>query len=328
MKKKAREEMDRLIVPPGRKISLAKDYDPRFTGRIVEKKEATGLLQRGVKLLAELQDMLYAQDRHALLVVLQAMDAAGKDGTIKHVMSGVNPQGVQVYSFKGPSAEEMDHDYLWRSMKALPERGRIGIFNRSYYEEVLVVRVHPEILDGQKLPEDKKGKGIWKRRFDEINHFEKYLEDNGIHVVKIFLNVSRSEQKKRFRDIRGFERYLAENGVRIVKFFLHVSRDEQKKRFLERIEEPEKNWKFSAADVRERAHWNDYMKAYEDVFNHTSTAWAPWHIIPADHKWYTRIAVVAVIVRKLQSLGLHYPVVGNAARKELLEARRMLLKEK
>jgi PPK2 family polyphosphate:nucleotide phosphotransferase len=295
MKKKAREELDRLIVPPGKKISLAKDYDPRFTGRIVEKKEATGLLQRGVKLLAELQDMLYAQDRHALLVVLQAMDAAGKDGTIKHVMSGVNPQGVQVFSFKGPSAEEMDHDYLWRSMKALPERGRIGIFNRSYYEEVLVVRVHPEILDGQKLPEDRKGKGIWKRRFDEINHFEKYLEDNGIHVVKIFLNVSRSEQKKRF---------------------------------LERIEEPEKNWKFSAADVRERAHWNDYMKAYEDVFNHTSTAWAPWHIIPADHKWYTRIAVVAVIVRKLQSLGLHYPVVGDAARKELLEAKRMLLKEK
>jgi PPK2 family polyphosphate:nucleotide phosphotransferase len=295
MKKKAKAELDRLIVPPGKKIRLAKDYDPRFTGRIVEKKEAAALLQRGVKMLAELQDMLYAQDRHAILIVLQAMDAAGKDGTIKHVMSGVNPQGVQVVSFKAPSAEELDHDYLWRSMKALPERGRMGIFNRSYYEEVLVVRVHPEILEAQKLPEDRKGKDIWKRRFEQINAFEKYLDDNGVHVLKFFLNVSRAEQKKRF---------------------------------LERIEEPEKHWKFSAADVRERAHWKDYMTAYEDVFNHTSTPWAPWHIIPADNKWYTRIAVVSTIVRKLQSLGLHYPVVGDEARKELLEAKRTLLKEK
>ena len=295
MKKKALEEFERLIVPPGKKISLAKDYDPGFTGDIVKKEAAASLLQKGVRRLAELQDMLYAQDRHALLVVFQAMDAAGKDGTIKHVMSGVNPQGVQVYSFKAPSPEELDHDYLWRSMKALPERGRIGIFNRSYYEDVLVVRVHPEILGAQKLPERDKGKGIWKRRFQEISHFEKYLEENGIHVLKFFLNVSKGEQKKRF---------------------------------LERIEQPEKNWKFSAADVRERAHWDEYMKAYEDVFNYTSTPWAPWHIIPADNKWYTRLAVVAIIVRKLESLGLHYPVVGDAARKELLEAKRMLLKEK
>jgi len=218
-KKKTKEELDRLIVPPGRKISLAKDHDPGFTGKLVEKRDAAEMLQRGVRRLAELQDMLYAQDRHALLVVFQAMDAAGKDGTIKHVMSGVNPQGVQVYGFKAPSPEEMDHDYLWRSMKALPERGRIGIFNRSYYEEVLVVRVHPEILAAQRLPEDRKGNGIWKRRFQEINHFEKYLDDNGVHVLK---------------------------------FFLNVSREEQKRRFLERIEEPGKNWKFSAADVRER----------------------------------------------------------------------------
>ena len=295
MKKKALEEFERLVVPPGKKISLAKDYDPGFTGDIVKKEAATSLLQKGVRRLAELQDMLYAQDRHALLIVFQAMDAAGKDGTIKHVMSGVNPQGVQVYSFRAPSPEELDHDYLWRSMKALPERGRIGIFNRSYYEEVLVVRVHPEILGAQKLPERDKGKGIWKRRFQEISHFEKYLEENGIHVLKFFLNVSKGEQKKRF---------------------------------LDRIEQPEKNWKFSAADVRERAHWDEYMKAYEDVFNYTSTPWAPWHIIPADHKWYTRLAVVAIIVRKLESLGLHYPVVGDEARKELLEAKRMLLKEK
>ncbi|MGH7185251.1 MAG: PPK2 family polyphosphate kinase, partial [Pseudomonadota bacterium] len=213
--------------------------------------------------------------------------AAGKDGTIKHVMSGVNPQGVQVYSFKGPSPEEMDHDYLWRSMKALPERGRIGIFNRSYYEEVLVVRVHPEILTAQKLPEDRKGKGIWKRRFQEINHFEQYLEDNGVHVLK---------------------------------FYLNVSREEQKRRFLERLENPEKNWKFSANDAKEREFWNDYMNAYEDMIRQTATKDAPWYVVPADNKWFTRV-VAAAVIDSLASLGLNHPKVG----KENLRERAALL---
>lgn len=285
-----------FIVPPGKKISLKKDHDPGYTGKFVTKKDALQILQRGVQLLAEYQDKLYAQSTQALLVILQAMDAAGKDGTIKHVMSGLNPQGCEVYSFKAPSAEELDHDYLWRNFKVLPERGRIGIFNRSYYEEVLIARVHPEILERQQLPPElKRQKDIWKRRFGEINNFERYLVDNGISVMK---------------------------------FFLNVSKDEQKTRFLERIEQSEKNWKFSAADAKERAFWEDYMTAYEDMLSHTSTEWAPWHVIPADNKWFTRLAVAAVIVAKMKELDPQYPTVTEEHEQELLEAKRMLEEEK
>ncbi len=282
----------RFRVPHDQSIRLA-DYDPAYTGDFESKKDAKEKLEKDILRLAELQDVLYAQDIYALLVVFQAMDAAGKDGTIKHVMSGVNPQGCQVFSFKAPSAEELDHDYLWRCMTRLPERGRIGIFNRSYYEEVLVARVHPEILERQKLPPEYR-KDVWKRRYDEINCFEKYLFDNGIRVVKFFLNVSKKEQKQRF---------------------------------LERIERPDKNWKFSSTDVKERAHWDDYMQAYEDAFNHTSTKHAPWHIIPADHKWFTRSAVAGIIIETLESLDLHYPVVSDEHRAELLEDRRLLENE-
>ncbi|OGB94582.1 MAG: hypothetical protein A2Z31_09880 [candidate division NC10 bacterium RBG_16_65_8] len=284
-----------FVVSPGKRISLKKDYDPGDTATLLKEEDAAEMLQRGVQSLAEYQDRLYAQNTHALLLVLQAMDAAGKDGIIKHVMSGLNPQGCQVYSFKAPSAEELDHDYLWRNFKVLPERGRIGIFNRSYYEEVLVVRVHPEILERQQLPPESRDGKIWARRFREINNFERYLTDNGVHVVKLFLNVSKAEQKRRF---------------------------------LERIERPEKNWKFAASDVRERAFWKDYMAAYEDVFNHTSTAWAPWYVIPADHKWFTRLAVASVVVAKMQKLDPQYPTVGAEHKKGLLAARRMLEKEK
>jgi PPK2 family polyphosphate:nucleotide phosphotransferase len=281
---------EHFIVPPGKKIQL-KDYDPGFTGDFKNKEEALNDLEADVAKLAEYQDVLYAQDTYALLIIFQAMDAAGKDGVIKYVMSGVNPQGCQVYSFKAPSAEELDHDYLWRNMKALPERGRIGIFNRSYYEEVLIVRVHPEILDAQKLPPEAKGKKIWKRRFEEINNFERYLVGNGIIVLK---------------------------------FFLHISKEQQKRRFLKRIATPEKNWKFSLNDVKERAHWDDYMAAFEDVFNHTSTEWAPWHIIPADNKWFTRAAVAEIIVSKLKSLDLSYPALSEEQRQELDKAKEML----
>ena len=283
-----------LLAPPGKKISLKKDYDPGYTGELVKKKEAKELLADGIKQLAEYQNMLYAQNTYALLIILQAMDAAGKDGVIKHVMSGVNPQGTQVYSFKAPSAEELDHTYLWRNFKALPERGRIGIFNRSYYEEVLVVRVHPEILERQQLPPDLKGKGIWKRRFEEINHFEEYLVDNGAIVLKFFLNVSKQEQKKRF---------------------------------LERIDLPEKNWKFSSADARERQRWDDYQAAYEDMLNHTSTERAPWYVVPADHKWFTRLAVGAVILQTLKGMKLAYPTINDTQRQELLTAKEMLESE-
>lgn len=285
---------DNLIVPPNKKIKL-NDYDPDFSGKFKSKEEALDKLQKDIEQLAELQDVLYAQDTHALLLIFQAMDAAGKDGIIKHVMSGVNPQGCQVYSFKAPSSEELDHDYLWRNMKALPERGRIGIFNRSYYEEVLVVRVHPEILNGQRIPKEEKDvKGIWKKRFEDINNFE---------------------------------RYLTRNGIVILKFFLNVSKKEQKERFLERIDTPEKNWKFAAADVKERGHWDEYMNAYEEMFNNTSTEWAPWYIIPADHKWFTRAAVADVIVAKLKSLDLKYPVVSDERKQELLKAKAMLESE-
>ncbi|WP_337885895.1 polyphosphate kinase 2 family protein [Fischerella thermalis] len=278
-----------MIVRPGAKIKM-KDFDPGYTGNF-QKSEAQELLQIGVKELAKYQDILYAQDTYALLIILQALDAAGKDGTIKHVMSGINPQGCQVFSFKAPSAEELDHDYLWRSFKALPERGRIGIFNRSYYEEVLVVRVHPELLVKQKLPPPTTDKHIWQQRFEQINNFEKYLVDNGIIVLK---------------------------------FFLNVSKEEQKKRFLKRIELPEKNWKFSISDVKERQFWDEYMQAYEDVFNHTSTEWAPWHIIPADHKWFTRMAVGYFIYDKLKSLNLAYPKVSEEHYAQLLKAKEIL----
>jgi PPK2 family polyphosphate:nucleotide phosphotransferase len=283
----------KMLVPPGKKIDLKRDYDPGFAVKMT-KDEAAAILLEGIAQLAEFQDKLYAQDRYSLLILFQALDAAGKDGTIKHVMSGLNPQGCDVHSFKAPSAEELDHDYLWRCVKALPERGRIGIFNRSYYEEVLVARVHPEILEKQKLPESLKDKNIWKRRFEEINHFENFLVDNGTVVLKFFLNVSKKEQKRRF---------------------------------LERIEEPEKNWKFSAGDAMERAFWKDYMAAYEDMFNHTSTKWAPWVIVPADNKPFTRLAVAHGIYRTLKGLHLEYPRVSGERRAELQKTREMLEKE-
>ena len=259
------------------------------------KDEAPELLARGIKRLSELQERLYAQDRWAVLLILQAMDAAGKDSTVKHVMSGVNPQGVDVWSFKRPSGEELDHDFLWRCVRRLPERGHIGIFNRSYYEEVLVVRVHPDILGAQKLPPELMTKNIWDERF---------------------------------HDIRAFERYLARNGTIIRKFFLHVSKKEQRKRFLERIDEPSKNWKFELNDVHERQHWKDYMRAYEDAIRETATQHAPWFVVPADHKWFTRMVVAAVVVEALEELDLHFPKVTTKQRAELGAARRMLEKEK
>lgn len=284
---------DRFMVPPGKKIRL-KDYDPGFTGHYKNKDEASAKLEKDVKRLAKYHDLLYAQNTYALLVILQGIDTAGKDGTIRHVMSGVNPQGTQVHSFKAPSAEEITHDFLWRSMKALPERGSIGIFNRSYYEEVLVVRVHPELLNSQRLPPAAKGKDIWKRRFEEINNFEKYL---------------------------------VRNGTVVLKFFLHLSKEEQKRRLLARINQREKNWKYSIDDAKERAYWNDYMNAFEDALNHTSTAPAPWHIIPADNKWFTRTVVADVIVEKLKSLKLSYPALSAEQRQHLQEAKKLLENE-
>ncbi len=270
-----------------------KDIDPgdtlEFTSE--DKPRAKEALAMGVSLLAELQDMLYAQDRWAVLLIFQAMDAAGKDGAIKHVMSGVNPQGCQVFSFKTPTSADLDHDYLWRCMICLPERGRIGIFNRSYYEETLVVRVHPEFLAKQKLPPDLITKDIWNERF---------------------------------QDIRSVERYLGRNGVAIRKFFLHVSKKEQKKRFLARIEEPEKNWKFSANDAKEREHWDDYMEAYEDMIRNTATKAAPWYVVPADNKWFTRVVVGAAVIEALSSLDLEYPEVSQEKLKELAAAKRVL----
>jgi PPK2 family polyphosphate:nucleotide phosphotransferase len=259
-----------------------------------DKKAAQAVLAEGVELLAELQDKLYAQDRWALLLIFQAMDAAGKDGTIKHVMSGVNPQGCQVSSFKAPSSVDLDHDYLWRANQCLPERGRIGIFNRSYYEETLVVRVHPELLARQTLPPELVGDDIWKQRFHDIRHYEDYL---------------------------------ARNGVVVRKFFLHVSKQEQKRRFLERLENPEKNWKFSAGDIQERAHWEAYMDAYEQTIRHTATTTAPWYVVPADNKWFTRLVVAAAVIDTLDGLGLAYPRVGDRARAALAAAHQQLLAE-
>jgi PPK2 family polyphosphate:nucleotide phosphotransferase len=265
----------------------------RFTSE--DKPRAKESLAMGVEALAELQDMLYAQDRWAVLVIFQAMDAAGKDGAIKHVMSGVNPQGCQVYSFKSPSNEDLDHDYLWRCMKCLPERGRIGIFNRSYYEETLVVRVHREFLAKQKLPPALVGKAIWKERY---------------------------------QDIRDFERYLTRNGIAVCKFFLHVSKREQRKRFLERLENPEKYWKFSANDAKERAFWDDYMEAYEDMIRRTATNEAPWYVVPADNKWFTRVVVAAAVIETLAALDLRYPKVSKDTLRELAAAKRALLASK
>jgi PPK2 family polyphosphate:nucleotide phosphotransferase len=291
--KRARKVVKPFCVTDGKKFRL-KDIDPNDTLEYgsEDKPRAKEALAEGVEALATLQDMLYAQDRWGVLIIFQAMDAAGKDGAIKHVMSGVNPQGCEVYSFKSPSAEDLDHDYMWRCMKCLPERGRIGIFNRSYYEEALVVRVHPEFLEKQKLPPELVTKDIWKDRF---------------------------------QDIRNIERYLTRNGIVIHKFFLHVSKKEQKRRFLERLENPEKNWKFSANDAKEREFWNDYMNAYEDIIRETATKEAPWYVVPADNKWFTRVIVGAAIIDALASLDLSYPKVGKEKQQELAAAKRALL---
>jgi PPK2 family polyphosphate:nucleotide phosphotransferase len=287
-------DYDKFRAAEGKKLNL-KEHKTEFTGDYRDKEEAVEDLQRNVERLAQLQDVLYAQNVHSLLIIFQAMDAAGKDGAIKHVMSGLNPQGCQVFSFKQPSPEELDHDYLWRCAKNTPERGRIGIFNRSYYEEVLIVRVHPEILRNQPLPAHiKNDKNVWQKRFEQIRHFETYLAENGIHILK---------------------------------FFLNVSKEEQKRRFLARIEETEKNWKFSTGDAKERAFWDDYMKAYEEAIEATSTEAAPWFVVPADKKWFTRVAVSEIIVKKLESMDLHYPKVSDEHRQDLLKAKEMLESE-
>jgi len=281
-----------FCITNGSKFKL-KQIDPEDTLGLddEDKLEAKETLERGVELLTKLQDELYAQDRSSVLVIFQAMDAAGKDGAIKHVLSGVNPQGCEVTSFKAPSAEELDHDFLWRCAKRLPERGRIGVFNRSYYEETLVVRVHPEYLSGQKLPAKTKPKDLWKQRFKTISNFE---------------------------------RHLTHNGTMVLKFFLHISKEEQRQRFLKRIDDPDKNWKFSLKDVEERQHWDEYMDAYEDTIRNTASKYAPWYVVPADHKWFTRLAVASAIVRNLNALGLEYPSVNKEALKELEAARQVL----
>jgi len=292
-RKRIRQFIERYRIEDGARFRL-KDIRPGDTHRIKDKAQATGLLRQGVKLLAEMQDRLYAQDRWAVLLVFQAMDAAGKDGTIKHVMSGVNPQGCQVFSFKAPSSQELDHDFLWRTNLCLPERGRIGIFNRSYYEEVLVVRVHPELLAHQKLPPQLVTKEIWAQRYEDIN---------------------------------AYERYLTRNGVAIRKFFLHVSKEEQRQRFLARLQEPDKNWKFSLADAKERDHWKDYQHAYEDMIRHTATPHAPWFVVPADNKWFTRVVVAAAVADAMADLELAYPTVDAAKKKELEKVRAALESE-
>jgi PPK2 family polyphosphate:nucleotide phosphotransferase len=293
--KRLAEFIEPFRVRPGSEVTLGKDFNPRFKGGVKNKKEGVALVEDGVPLLAEYQARLAAQGTWGVLVVLQAMDTAGKDGTIRHVMSGVNPQGVAVHSFKVPSAEELDHDFLWRYAKRLPARGEIGIFNRSHYEEVLVVRVHRELLDRQKLPPELDGKAIWKHRFD---------------------------------DIRAFEQHLARNGTLVLKFFLNVSPEEQRKRFLERIEEPDKRWKFSMGDVAERKLWPKYMDAYEDVIRETSRNYAPWYVVPADNKWFTRIVVAAAIVEAMENLKLDYPKIEGKALKELQAVRKALMKER
>jgi PPK2 family polyphosphate:nucleotide phosphotransferase len=296
MKKSQQKRIEKIDSPfrvTDRKGFRLKKIDPADTGGLKseDKAEAKEMLARGVDWLAEQQDVLYAQDHWAVLLVFQAMDAAGKDGTIKHVMSGVNPQGCSVSAFKQPSSEELDHDFLWRYMKAVPARGQIGIFNRSYYEEVLVVKVHQEILKRQKLHPSLITKDIWEERYE---------------------------------DIRNYEQYLIRNGIVVLKFFLHVSRAEQKRRFMERLDRPEKNWKFSASDVAERGHWDDYQDAYEEAIRNTATEHAPWYVVPADNKWFTRLVVAGAVVNAIAKLGLHYPVVGAAQRTALAEARERL----
>ncbi|HEX6738790.1 MAG TPA: polyphosphate kinase 2 family protein [Vicinamibacteria bacterium] len=281
---------DQLRVPPGGSFRLS-ERDPAATPGFTAKKDGKDRLESGISRLCELQEKLYAQDRWALLLIFQAMDAAGKDSTIEHVMSGINPQGCQVFSFKAPSNEELDHDFLWRTNRCLPERGRIGIFNRSYYEEVLIVRVHPGILAGQKLPGSLVTKRVWQERYEDIN---------------------------------ASERYLTRNGIAIRKFFLHVSKEEQRRRFLDRLEEPEKNWKFSVNDAKERDHWEAYMQAYEDCLRATSTEHAPWYVVPADHKWYMRMAVAELVVQALEGLDLEFPKIDKEQRAELEEARKLL----
>jgi PPK2 family polyphosphate:nucleotide phosphotransferase len=283
--------IERLVVHPGKRVSLETDFDPGYTAHYLRKREARSLLRRDIERLEMCQDRFYAQKTHALLILFQALDAAGKDSVIKHAMTGLNPQGCQVWSFKSPSAEELEHDYLWRTSRALPPRGVIGIFNRSYYEEVLVVRVHPELLERERLPPAIVDDDIWQRRFDQIN---------------------------------AFERYLVDNGFVILKFFLYVSKNEQRQRFLDRIERPEKNWKFSMNDVRERAYWDAYMEAYAAMLSHTSTAAAPWYVVPADHKWFTRLCVASVIADRLTKLHPHYPAVTDEQRQELGEAKKLL----
>jgi len=284
--------LERYRVTRGKGFKL-KDVDPKDTAHLTsaDKGEAKEMLGRGVDWLAEQQDMLYAQDHWAVLLVFQAMDAAGKDGTIKHVTSGINPQGCQVTSYKQPSSEELDHDYLWRYMRNVPARGQIGIFNRSYYEELLVVKVHEELLARQKLHPSLVTKKIWEQRYEEISNYEKYL---------------------------------CRNGVVVVKFFLHVSKGEQKRRFMERLDQPEKNWKFSASDVAERGHWSEYQDAYEEAIKNTASKHAPWYVVPADNKWFTRLVVAAAVVDAIAGLDLHYPVIGPDKRKALAAARRTL----
>jgi PPK2 family polyphosphate:nucleotide phosphotransferase len=289
--KRIAEFIKPLRIRPGTKVNLARDFDPAWKAGVLKKKDGVELLRSGIDLLADYQARLAAQDTYGVLVCLQALDAGGKDGTIRHVMSGVNPQGVHVSGFKVPSDEELDHDYLWRYACRLPARGEIGIFNRSHYEEVLVVRVHPENLDRQKLPDRARGRGVWRRRYEEINNWERYLTDNGFVVVKLFLNLSREEQRTRF---------------------------------MKRIDLAEKNWKFSAADVRERGRWEDYQKAFSQMLSATSTPWAPWYVIPADRKWFARICAAAVLAHTLIRIDPRYPAVDEQTRRELQAVKREL----
>lgn len=299
MNKKLSEYLKSLQVKPGKRISLKKDFSTTLKEKMFSKEEGEKLLEESIKNLSRLQDKLYAHDEYSVLIVLQAMDAAGKDGAVKHVMTGLNPQGVKVSSFKVPSKEELDHDYFWRHYKELPARGEVGIFNRSHYENVLVTKVHPEFIFNEKLPNIQSAKDIndkfWEKRYKEINHFEKNL---------------------------------AENGTVILKFFLHVSKDEQKKRFLERINDPSKNWKFSSADLKEREHWDEYQKAYQEMLSNTSTGYAPWFVIPADDKWFARLCLGEIIYQEFEKLKLEYPVVNAGQKKDLLVAKQILLKEK
>lgn len=292
--KEASRIVEKYCIAKGEKFRL-RDYDPADTNGVKSKQQAEAILERRVGLLSDMQEKLYAQDRWALLLIFQAMDAAGKDGAIKHVMSGVNPQGCDVFSFKSPSSEELNHEYLWRTHKYVPERGKIGIFNRSYYEEVLVVRVHPAFLQAERLPGELITKHIWEERYEDIN---------------------------------AFERYLTRNGVVVRKFFLNVSKEEQKKRFLERLEDSKKNWKFSMADIKERAFWKDYQEAYEEMIQHTATKHAPWYVIPADNKWFTRLAVASAIIETFDGLNLSFPDADKTKKKELEAVRNSLLAEK